>query len=227
MTTILIRTILIYLLLTAAVRLLGKRQLGELEVSELVTTILLSEIAALPLTDQSIPLIYAVIPLVTIVTLEIALSMLLLKCPRLKVIAASRPNVLIRRGVPDQQEMARIRVSLDELISEIRQAGIPSIAEVDYAILEQNGKISIIPRRSAQPPTAEELGLTPKESGILHVLVEDGHLNPHGLRQAGLTAEEIRKQLKTYGATVESTFLLGIDDGGSYHYINKEGKRRK
>ena len=225
MTTILIRTILIYLLLTAAVRLLGKRQLGELEVSELVTTILLSEIAALPLADQSIPLIYAVIPLVTIVTLEIALSMLLLKCPRLKVIAASRPNVLIRRGVPDQQEMARIRVSLDELISEIRQAGIPSIAEVDYAILEQNGKISIIPRRSAQPPTAEELGLTPKESGILHVLVEDGHLNPHGLQQAGLTAKKVEEHLRSRKTQVADTFLLGIDDAGQYHYINKEEKR--
>ena len=227
MLTILIRTIIIYTLLLATMRLMGKRQLGELEISELVTTLLISEIASLPIADQTIPVIHAIIPLVTILTLEMLLSIILLKCPKLKNLASARPTVLIRHGRLDQKELRQSRISLDELISELRQAGIGAIEDVDYAILEQNGKISIIPRRSAQPPTAEELGLTPKESGILHVLVEDGHLNPHGLRQAGLTAEEIRKQLKTYGATVESTFLLGIDDGGSYHYINKEGKRRK
>ena len=117
MTNILLRTIRVYVFLLIIMRVMGKRQLGELEVSELVSTLLLSDIAALPITDQNIPLIHALIPIIVITTFEISLSVVLTKIPRLKNIVSSRPSTLIKKGVIDRKEMIRNRISIDELFS--------------------------------------------------------------------------------------------------------------
>ncbi len=222
MLTILLRTVLVYVLLIATMRLMGKRQLGELEVSELVTTLLVSEIASLPIVDKNIPLAYAIIPLITVLTLEVTLSVILVKFPRLKSIASSRPSVLIRRGKLDQKEMRRIRISLDELISEVRQAGVPSLADVDYAILEQNGKISILTRKEAQPPTAKDLQLPLSDNGIVHILIEDGCVDRHNLKMMQLNDEWLEQNLKKKGLCAEKVFFLGCDDAGNLYWIEKE-----
>lgn len=222
MLTILLRTVLIYVLLIVTMRLMGKRQLGELEVSELVTTLLVSEIASLPIVDKNIPLFYAIIPLVTVLALEVALSMILVKFPRLKGIASARPSVLIRRGKLDQKEMQRIRISLDELISEVRQAGVSNLDDVDYAILEQNGKISILPRKQAQPPSADDLCLSPKDNGIVHILIEDGCVDRHNLETMQLDDAWLTKALRQKGLRAEEVFFLGRDDAGNLYWIEKE-----
>ena len=222
MLTILFRTFLIYVLLVATMRLMGKRQLGELEVPELVTTLLVSEIASLPIVDKSIPLLYAIIPLVTVLWLEVTLSVILVKFPRLKTIASARPSVLIRQGKLDQKEMRRIRISLDELISEIRQSGIPTISDVEYAILEQNGKISILTRKSAQPPTAEDLHIELPNNGILHALIEDGCVDRHNLKIMGLDQAWIEQALTQKSLDLKDVFFLGRDDAGNLYWIEKE-----
>ena len=221
MLTILIRTIIVYVILLCIMRLMGKRQLGELEISELVTTLLLSEIASLPIENQSIPLVYAIIPLVTILTFEVALSIILVKCPRLKNLASARPSVLIRHGILDQKELRRIRISLDELVSEVRQSGFSSLDEVDYAILEQNGKISIIPKKSAQPPTAKEMRLSPAENGIVHTIVADGKINRYNLQLLQLGSGWVDECLQTQGWGLEEVFFLGVDDSGKLYWIKK------
>jgi len=222
MLTILLRTVLVYVLLIATMRLMGKRQLGELEVSELVTTLLVSEIASLPIVDKNIPLAYAVIPLITVLALEITLSMILVKFPKLKGLASARPSVLIRRGKLDQKELRRIRISLDELISEVRQAGVASLADVDYAILEQNGKISILPRKQAQPPSAKDLQLSLTESGIVHALIEDGCVDQHNLDVMQLDEAWLKQVLRQKGLPLEEVFFLGRDDTGNLYWIEKE-----
>ena len=224
MLTILLRTVIVYAALVGTMRLMGKRQLGELEISELVTTLLISEIATLPLGDPNIPIIYAVIPLVTILAIEVALSMILLKCPRLKNLASARPSILIRHGKPDQKEMLRIRISIDELISEVRQSGLGSLSDVDYAILEQNGKISIIPKRNAQPPSADDLGLHLPENGIVHVLIEDGVINRYNMRLLGVSEDWLSERLAERGALAREIFFLGMDDGQTLYWIGKEQK---
>ena len=224
MLTILFRTLLVYVLLVATMRLMGKRQLGELEVPELVTTLLVSEIASLPIVDKTIPLLYAIIPLVTVLWLEVTLSVILVKFPRLKTIASARPSVLIRQGKLDQKEMRRIRISLDELISEIRQSGISNISDVDYAILEQNGKISILTRKAAQPPTAEDLQLTLPSNGILHALIEDGCVDRHNLKVLGLDESWIEQALAQKSLALKDVFFLGRDDAGNLYWIEKENE---
>jgi uncharacterized membrane protein YcaP (DUF421 family) len=222
MLTVLLRTLIVYLLLIGTMRLMGKRQLGELEISELVTTLLISEIASLPIENPNIPVVVVIIPLITILTLEVSLSVILLKCPRLKNLASTRPSILIRHGRIDQKEMRRIRISIDELISEIRQAGIASLSDVDYAILEQNGKISVIARRSAQPPSADDLGLDLPENGIIHILIEDGRCNRYNMELLQLHQSDIEKLLKERKTRRENVFLLGMDDAGELYWIEKE-----
>ncbi len=222
MLTILFRTVIVYVILIGTMRMMGKRQLGELEVSELVTTLLISEIAALPISDPTIPVIYAVIPLVTIFTLEVTLSVILLKCPKLKNLASARPSVLIRHGRVDQSEMQRIRISVDELISEIRQAGLSSLSDVDYAILEQNGKISVIPKKSAQPLTVGDVGLRASENGIYHALIEDGVINRYNMKQLGRDEQWLRAKLAERALTAREVFYLGMDDGGALYWIERE-----
>lgn len=223
MLTILFRTVIIYVILIGTMRLMGKRQLGELEITELVTTLLISEIASLPIENQAIPVMYAVIPLFTILTLEVTLSVILLKCPRLKNIASSRPNILIRHGKLDQKELQRIRISIDELISEVRQAGLSSLAEVDYAILEQNGKISIIARKNAQPPSAADLNMEVPERGMVHALIEDGRINCYNLSLMGKDRAWLDARLREKNTALPAVFFLGMDDGGELYWIDKEG----
>ncbi|MBQ3482800.1 MAG: DUF421 domain-containing protein [Clostridia bacterium] len=225
MVTILIRTIIVYVILIAIMRLMGKRQLGELEITELITTLLISEIASLPIENPSIPVIFAVIPLVTILTLEVTLSVILLKCPRLKNIASARPTILIRHGTVDQRELQRIRISIDELVSEIRQSGLASLEDVDYAILEQNGKISVIPRRSASPPCAADLKQDVSENGILHILIGDGRVNQYNFELLGLDSAWLDEELCKKNLCAEDVFLLGMDDGGNLYWIPKESSK--
>jgi uncharacterized membrane protein YcaP (DUF421 family) len=222
MLTILFRTVILYTVLICTMRLMGKRQLGELEITELVTTLLVSEIASLPIQDPSVPIAYAVVPLITILVIEISLSMILLKCPGWKGLASARPSILIRRGRVDQQEMLRIRISIDELISEIRQAGYSSLQDVDYAILEQNGKISVIPKRACQPPDAKALGIKPTEPGISHALIEDGRINAYNLSLLSLSEDWVRARLAERALTLQDVFYMGIDDTQELYLIEKE-----
>ena len=222
MLAIIFRTVLVYILLVATMRLMGKRQLGELEISELVTTLLVSEIASLPIVDKNIPLVYAIIPLVTVLTLEVTQSMILVKFPKLKGVVSTRPSVLIRRGKLDQKEMQRLRISLDELISEVRQAGVGSLKDVDYAILEQNGKLSILPFEANKPITPAILGKKVEEAGIMHALIVDGKIAKEELEKSSFSEENLYSICRRHGAQVQDVLLCGVDDAGHVTFILKE-----
>ncbi len=221
MTTILVRTIIIYIFLISIMRLMGKRQLGELEVSELVSTILLSDIASLPITDQAIPLMYAIIPIIAITAFEVGMSVLLTKVRFFKNILSARPAVLIRHGILDRKEMMNNRISIDELLSELRQKGISDITEVDYAIIEQNGKMTVLPKRLYSQPTREELGLSPTECGICHILISDGKIDRHGLSCTNKTEDWVLHILNKQQTKLTEVFLMTLDDAGKSNIIKR------
>ena len=170
MTTILIRTLIVYFTLILTMRLMGKRQIGELEVSDLVTTLLISEIGSLPVTNQDIPVSYALIPILTLMFLEVVSSVIPIRFPKLKNLVSTRPKVLINHGVLDQKALRNMRLSIDELMCEIRQQGIPDLSQVAFAILEKNGKLTILPKSLYAQPDAEQLGLHPKEGKLMHIV---------------------------------------------------------
>lgn len=223
MATILIRTIIIYILLTAAVRFMGKRQIGELEITDLVTTLLISEIASLPLTDSSIPLSHAILPIIILVSFEICASALTVLFPKAKNLFTARPATLIKNGVLCRDSMINSRISLDELISELRQNGYVDIDEILYAILEKNGKMTIVPKAKYELPDCEQLQVKTQEKGIFHMIVDNGTVNTHGLSEVGLTKGDLEDLLKKKGCNVKDIYLMMINDQGEERIIAKEG----
>ncbi len=215
MFTILFRTILIYVFLIAIMRLMGKRQLGELEVTDLVITLLLSEISTIPITDKNTPLLYAIIPVATLASLEVIASGLSLKYPALKKLISPKPTILIHNGRADRHQMQRVRISLDELMCELRQNNVSDIDQVQYAILESNGKISIITKASCTPPTAQMLGMSPPEPGIQHIVYCDGVYSDQTLRSIGKDRVWAQKQMRDQGVTPEQVFYMMTDDLGN------------
>ena len=203
-------------------RFMGKRQLGELELSELITALLLSEVASLPLTNQDIPLTHALLPILTLMSLEVVLSGLILKLPFLKKLLGVRPAVLIHRGKIDRDTMKNIRISTDELLSQLRLKDVTDPGDVEYAILEPNGQISVILSSHARPATTQELGMDLKEHGIMHLLVTDGQINQKNLQMAGKDERWLKKYLKEQKTSLEDVFVLMADDGGRVQLHTRE-----
>ncbi len=222
MITILFRTVLIYIFLIIAVRLMGKRQIGELEVSDFVTTLLISEIASLPITDSSIPISHAIIPMVVLVFFEVACSVVIICFPRLKNLLTARPTTLIYDGRICEKAMRSARISTDELISELRQKEVTDPSQVLYAILEQNGKITVIPKAAYQSLTAQQLGLAPKEDGIYHIIIDGGVINKHSLQQLNLSCAQIDAILQDRALTHKEIYLMLMSDAGDIRIVKKE-----
>ena len=222
MLTIFLRTVMIYLILIIALRIMGKRQIGELEISELITTLMLSELATLPIANQEIPLLYAVIPIILLLTFEVCNSMILIKIPKIKNIVSAKPSVLIRRGELNQRELSHIRMSIDELIGELRRQGISSPADVDYAILEQNGKLTVIERADARPLTAQALGLSVEDNGLSHIIIADGYVNRLNLSMTGHDEEWLSLALREQKCSLHEVFLLMVDDADQIFLVRKE-----
>ena len=141
-----IRTVIIYLLVVIAIRIMGKRQIGELQPTELVVAIMISDLATLPMSDTAIPLLYGVVPILMLIALEMILSFLCMKSPKIRQAASGRPNYIIHRGKIDQREMKKTRYSLSDLLEELRMLNVFDISTVYSAILETNGKISVLTR---------------------------------------------------------------------------------
>lgn len=225
MITILIRTLIVYFSLTLVLRLMGKRQIGEMEVTDLVTTLLLSEIASLPVTNLDIPISYAIIPMITLLGLEVGSSMLLIRFPKSKKLLSARPAILIHNGVLDQKILKDTRMTLEELMGEVRQNGLCDIHEVKDAILEKNGKITIFPFAKYAPPNAADLQIFCKEESLSHVVLFNGRICSEGLVLIGKDDRWLLRQLKRRGLEPGKLFSVTANDAGELHYIIKEEKQ--
>lgn len=223
MLTILLRTIVIYCILIVALRVMGKRQIGQLEVSDFVTTLMLSEIATIPMENPQLPLVYALIPIITLLTFEVVSSVIARRSAVFKRVVNSTPSMLIRRGVIDQAEMCKARISLEELLSEVRQSGVADISEVYYAILEANGNLTVIPRSLSAPATRSELSIDVRETGIAHIVVSEGRVNTPALKFLGLCRETIEKELCRHGLKVRDVYLMTCDDAMNFKVTKKGG----
>ena len=194
---------------------MGKRQVGELEVSELVTTFLLSELASLSITDDGIPLLFSVIPILTLLAVEVIASFALTKSRRLKKLFIGHPTMIICKGVLDQKELARNRISLEELFGQLRLKSITSLDEIEYAILEQNGQLSVITKNAKQPVSVEDLCLNVERKGIAHAIIIDGVINDYNLKVSGKGKLWVERQLEKRGVCVDDVFLFTVDDAGN------------
>ena len=222
MFVILIRTVIIFILLELAVRLMGKRHMGELEIGELVTTIMISEIATLPLQDASIPILYAIVPISVMTVFEIGSSVILTKLPKLKKLVTPGPSILIEKGKINQKELQRLRMSIDELMSALRQNNVSDISEVNYAIMEQNATITVIPKAEYSPPTCKDMNISCKDPGIPHIIINNGNILVENLKKISKDEKWVTSTLHSNRCRLSDVFIMTVDDCGKICLIKKE-----
>lgn len=218
-----VRTLLLYIVIIASLRALGKRQIGEMEPSELVVAVLISELATVPIQDNNIPLLTGIVPVILLVALEIVFSQAAILSPRARKLLCGVPSIVIQNGKPVQSAMRKNRLSIDELLEQLRCDGFTDIADVRCAILETGGNVNIIPRADKQPVTCSQLGLQPEDTGLFTVFISDGRVLDENLRLRGLDRAWLKKQLEANGAkTPEEVFLLSADEKLQVRFFAKE-----
>ena len=218
-----LRTIILYAFIIIGIRLMGKRQVGELEPSELVLALLIADLAAVPMQDFGIPLLTGLIPILTLLCLTMALSVLTMRSVRFRAVLCGRPSVIVENGKLRQSEMKKNRFTLDELMEELRMQGITDLSTVKYAILETNGQVSVLPYAAQQPVTAQQMGLTPQEPGLPMVIINDGRLITRSLHSRGLNEEWLEKQLRQHHVKgTQDVFLLTVDEENRVYLSKKE-----
>ena len=227
MITILFRTLIVYFALIVTMRLMGKRQIGELEVTDLVTTLLLSEIASLPITNHEMPVLYAIIPMVILLILEMGSSLILVHFPRLRNLVSAKPTVIIHKGKIRPRALDALRISIDELMSEIRQQGLTDLTQVETAILEKNGKLTVLPKAVYQPPTAKDLGLSPKSDSLMHIVWRNGAVSTMGLELIGKDRAWLLRKIQKEDMKTEELLCIMANEEGRLIRISKEEKTKK
>ncbi len=219
----LLRTLILYISVVAAVRLMGKRQIGELDPSELVITILISDLAAIPMQDLGIPLFAGLVPIAALVSLEIITSFIALKSRFFRRLLNGQPAIIIRKGELDIQKLRQMRLTTDEVIESLRKQNVSSVSDVKYGVIEPDGTLTIVLKQPQQPVTAEMLDLIPKDTGLPLIVVSDGELVTRSIKLLNIDANEILNRLKNQGLAPKDVFLMTLDDCGNTFIQKKEG----
>ncbi len=227
MTISLIRTILLYVIIIVAIRIMGKRQISELQTSELVVTLLISDIAAIPMQNTGQPLFSGIIPILVLVSCEIAASFFMVKNSRFRKLIAGKPQVVINNGIVDQSQMKRLRMSTEDLSEQLRQMNVFSIQDVAYAIVETNGKLSVMKKPEKEQVSASMLGIVAPDHGIDAVVISDGELSKFSLDLCHLTEDWVMGVLNGKNLKLEDVFIMTANSKKNYYLILKDEKQNK
>lgn len=223
MLILIIRTLILYGTVIFSMRIMGKRQMGELQPSELVVAIMISDLASIPMQAIDIPLMSGIIPVLTLIVAEVCLSFISSKSKTARIIISGKPSILIYDGKINIEELRRLRFCINDLMEELRTNNYHNISDVLVAVLETNGKLSIIPKPTAKNVTLDDLDIKPKEpEGLPYIIASEGSFNSQELNRANLTIEQANKLLKKKGIkNVEKVFLASLDASGEL-YIQKK-----
>ena len=217
-----IRTVFLYLVLILSIRLMGKRQIGQMEASEFVVTMLVANLASIPMQDSGIPLFSGLIPILTVLGMELVISWVALHNIRLRNILCGKPVILIENGNILQQNLRKTRVNLDELTGLLREKDVLDLQSVQYAILETNGNLSVFPYPKEKPASAKEAGIQVKKQHLPFTIISDGVLLEENLRKAKKDAAWVEKVLQQHRASIRDTWLLTVDGGDRVLFYRKE-----
>ena len=217
-----IRTLLLYGILIAVIRLMGKRQIGQMEPSEFVVTMLVANLAAIPMQDGGIPLFSGIVPILTVLGMELVLSHLSLKTQFFRRLLCGKPVILIENGNILQNNLRKTRITLDELTGHLREKDVLELKTVQYAILETNGNLSVFPYPREKPASAKEAGVRVKKQFIPLTVVSDGQLMAENLQKAGKTRSWVQKVLAERDCDIAHTFLLTVDGADRIYFCKKE-----
>jgi len=217
-----LRTLVLYTLLIAVVRFMGKRQIGQMEPSEFVVAMLIADLIAIPMQNGGIALYYGIMPVLTVLGLELLLSGLSMKSLRIRRLLCGKPVILIENGRLLQRNLRRTGVTLDELTSHLREKDVLDLGSVQYAILETNGNLSVFPYPKEKPASARDAGIMVRQQFLPITIIEDGFLLRSNLAPAKKDEAWVEKVLTQHGASVKSTWLLTVDRANRIVFIPKE-----
>ena len=217
-----LRTIILYLVLIAVIRLMGKRQIGQMEPSEFVVTMLVANLASIPMQDEGISLASGLVPILTVLGIELVLSQLSLQSIRFRKLLCGKPVILIENGNILQENLRKTRVTLDELTGHLREKDVLDLTTVQYAILETNGNLSVFPYPKEKPATAGDAGVQTEKQYLPLTIISDGKLLQENLKKAGKDLPWLHKTLKKQNCLLKDTWLLTVDGADNIVFLQKE-----
>lgn len=220
------RTIFLYLILIGAMRFLGKRQLGQMEPSEVVVTMLVADLASIPMENTQTPIWSGLLPIIAVIGMEYILSFLSVRNIKIRKFLCGKPVIIIENGKFLQQNMQKTRVTLDELISKLREKDVMDISTVQYAILETGGNLSVFLYTKNQPLTAQDVGTAVQDAYLPITIISDGRLLSDNLQKAGKDENWLKKVLREQKSTLQHTFLLTVDRENKICFYAKEQKKK-
>lgn len=222
------RTVFLYLAVLAAVRIMGKREVGQLSAFDLVVAIMIAELAAMSMEKIDMPLYEGIIPIFTLVFLEIFLSYLSLKSHTIRGLVDGAPTIVIANGKIREKELRKLRYNVSDLLGQLRQKDVANIANVQYAILETSGELSVVLKSGKRPVTPEDLGLPVKEEGLPTPLIFDGQVHCRNLQKLGLDRTWLEEEIRKKGvARIEDVLFASLDTSGQLYVSEKEQAKKK
>ena len=218
----LLRTVILYLVLIAVVRFMGKRQIGQMEPSEFVVTMLVANLASIPMQDGGIPLLSGLVPILTVLGAELVLSVAAMRSIWVRRLLCGKPVILIENGKILQDALRATRVTMDELTGHLREKDILDLQSVQYAILETNGNLSVFPYPEEMPASAKEAGIQVEQQSLPVTIIGDGHLYKDNLAIAQKDEKWVQRILDELHASLAQTWLLTVDKSGHVLWLPKE-----
>ena len=223
MLVVFIRTIILYILVVIIMRLMGKRQIGELQPFEFTIALLIADLAAVPMGDIGTPLFYGVIPIITLLVLQILLSYCTMKSPFVRRIVCGKPSIMVHKGAICEKTLKSQRYNLNDLLEQLRSAGYFDVADVEYAILETGGMLTVIPKETRRPVTPADLSMTPAQEDIPINVIMDGKLNQENIRRFNIDINPILNTLKNAGfRSYKEVLLLTLSNGNELFIQGKQ-----
>lgn len=222
MLILMIRGLIIYVVVITSVRLMGKRQIGELQPSELVITILLSEVASMPLQDSEIPMLHSLVCIFLLVSLEVVSSILSMKSRGFRTLMQGNSVLIISNGQINQKNMKKIRYSVDDLIEALRLKDVFDISQVQYAFVETNGAISVILKPENRTITLQDMQIPIKDDGFASLVISDGKILENELELCLMKKSDVEKILRDKNLTQKQVLIMTCDNNGKLNIVQKE-----
>ncbi|QEK13688.1 DUF421 domain-containing protein [Crassaminicella thermophila] len=224
MVIIFIRTLLLYLFVLLSLRMMGKGTLSEMQPFELVIIFMIAELASLPMEDTAIPLINGFISIAALLIIQVIISYISLKSEKARSILSGKPSILINKGIVNEKELRRLRININDLVEQLRLKDYHNMADVEFAILETNGDLSVIPKSNKKPVTIEDINKKGSYDGIPVFVIIDGHINKENLEKINCTKDWLLSQLKSKGVKNPKDILYCYVDTNKEIYIQKKVK---
>lgn len=210
------RAIVLYIIVLIVMRLMGKREIGQLQPFELAISIMIADLASLPMTETGVPISNGIIPILGLLVMHLVISMLNMKSTKIREIICGKPSILIFRGKIDEEVLKRERFTINELEERLRDNNIFNIGDVEYAVLETSGQVTVIPKPNKRPTTPEDFNMEPKYEGIPYDLVVDGKVMYKNLEKIGKNYVWLQKQTEKFGIRPEEALIVTIDGDNQF-----------